>query len=111
MTRCWQRLCCFDEGLETYELVTVVRMVVRAAGRGDRVVLCVETAIRAANWRFGIARCAVVVKTKLDVGVDQGPNVGDVVGVVVDGGKCGQRVDHESKGGLLVKCLPSGDLT
>ena len=36
-----------------------------------------------------VARCAVVVKTKLVVGVDkQGPKVGDVVGVVVDGGKC-----------------------
>ena len=73
----------------------------------------VETVIRAAIGRLVVvARCAVVVKTKLDVEVGlQGPKVGDVVGVVVDGGKCSRRLDHESKGGLVVKCLPSGDLT
>ena len=58
-------------------------MVVRAAGRGDRVVSLRGDRDSCGNWRFGIARCAVVVKTKLDVEVDlQGPNVVDV-GVVV----------------------------
>ena len=58
----------------------------------------VETAIRAAMGGLVIARCAVIVKTKLVVEVDlQGPKVGNVG--VVNGGRRGRRVDRESKGG------------